>query len=101
MVTFTPHVHGGGEVASYGSGDSAPGGRSARRAQGRQGGQVAPAGATRSLLASARRQASAPGRGRRARQTLLQEIEQAAQRARGGSRLSNRQVAAFRQRLGR
>lgn len=46
MVTFTPHVHGGGEsLASYGSGDSGGGGRAARRAQGRQGGQVAPAGA--------------------------------------------------------
>ena len=92
----------GDNLASYGSGDSAAsGGRAGRRAQGRGGRQVAPAGATRALLAAARRQASAPGRGRRSRQSLLAEIQAAATRARGGSRLTNRQVAELRARLAR
>lgn len=90
----------GENLASYGSGDTpANGGRAGRRAQGRAGRQVAPAGATRSLLGTARRQAATPGRGRRARQSLLEEIVQLAQRARGGSRLTNAQVASLRSRL--
>lgn len=76
------------------------GSRSAgRRSAGRGGQQTAPAGALRSLRGRANRLASTGGRGRRARQQLLADIDAASRRARGGNRLSNRQVQSFRTRL--
>ncbi len=76
------------------------GSRSAgRRSAGRGGRQVAPAGALRSLRGQANRLASQGGRGRRARQQLLADIDAASRRSRGGARLTNQQVNTFRERL--
>jgi len=88
---------GGDSLASFGSGNQA--GRAASRARGRAGRAVAPAGAHRSLRARANRLAATPGRGRAARRALLQEIDAAAQRRRGGPRLTNAQVASLTARL--
>lgn len=78
------------------------GSRSAgRRSAGRGGRQVAPAGALRALRGRANRLANQPGRGRRARQQLLADIDAASRRSRGGARLSNQQVQSFRERLNR
>lgn len=84
-------------IASFGAGDDLPGGRAERRARGRAGNQVAPAGAVRSLTAAARRLAAQPGRGRAARRRILEEIELTSRRRRGGPRLTNGQVADFRE----
>lgn len=80
-------------LVSYGSGN---GTRAAgARSRGRGGRQVAPGGAVRRVLSRANRGANQPGRGRRRRQQLLQEIQTAARRNRGGPRLSNRDVQRF------
>jgi hypothetical protein len=83
----------GAFLASYGSGDDE--GRAARRERTEGGRRTAPTGATRNLLARARRAAAAPGRGRRERQRVLQEIEDNARRRRGGARLSNEVLRSF------
>lgn len=83
----------GDVLVSFGSGDR--GGRAAKRAQGRQGRNLAPGGAVRRLVSEARRGAGTAGRGRRSRQALLREIEQAAANTnrRRQSRISNAQLA--------
>lgn len=97
---LTAQEGGGVVLVSFGSGDPASGGgRAGRRAQGRAGRQIAPAGAHRSLRGTANRLANTPGRGRARRRAILEEIDQAARRGRGGPRLTNAQVAEFRRRL--
>jgi hypothetical protein len=100
-LVHTAQEGGGLQLASFGSGNRAPGGRAAARARGRGGRQVAPAGAHRALRGAAARAANTPGRGRAQRRAILQEIDQAAARRRGGPRLTNAQIAEFRGRLAR
>lgn len=98
-LTATEDV--GDTLISFGSGT---GSRNAgARSQGRGGRKVAPAGATRSLLGAVRREAerssgNRTARSRRAR-ALAAEAIAAAQRGRGGPRLTNAQIADFRRRL--
>src|SRR5690349_19707300 len=99
-----------GALASFGSGDRSPGGRVGGRAA-RQGGGLAPAGATQALMNRAARLADQGGRGNAARRALARELAAAATRRRsvGGNRLggsaggglTNAEVAAFRDRLNR
>lgn len=78
----TATYEGGGTVVSFGSGDSAPGGRTARSAQGRAGNTNASRAQISSLRGRINR-AGTTGRSRAARErrALLQRLDAAASRS--------------------